>query len=520
MSSYLLPTKHQNKFSRSALRELIQCPLKEDVSLRKARIGFLSIFFFLLARPATGAAQDSQSQSLKLGAAVELALSNYPSVRASQAQAAAAEAGIDVARVAYLPRLDTVWQQNMATRNNVFGLLFPQSVVPPISGPQLDNQSMRGAAGSAGGLLFSWEPFDFGLRRANVELARAARKQAGAGVEVTRLDVAFAAADAFLGVIANDQIARAAQANVDRMGVFAKAVQALVDNELRPGVDASRANAELAAARNQLIQAQQEAEISQASLAEAIGQAGDPVTVDAGPLLTLPSPPSFDTPNFATHPLARAQAAILETAQARESALERSYFPRFNFQSAVFGRGTGARINGSFDNSNGWYPNTGNWAVGLQSVPANPRANSGGATTTLVGDVAEISYGTMAGEYDRYNQQRMVTITANIAGQDLGSVANEVNAAIQRAGEAPRGVTVNVRGQVPPMNQTLSGLQLGLLLAVVVIFLLLVANFQSVRVALVVLSTIPAVVTGVAVALWITGTTLNVQSFMGAIMAI
>ncbi len=156
----------------------------------------------------------------------------------------------------------------------------------------------------------------------------------------------------------------------------------------------------------------------------------------------------------------------------------------------------------------------------LQSVPANPQANSGGAATTLVSDVAEISYGAMAGEYDRYNQQRMVTITANIAGKDLGSVANEVNAAIARAGEVPRGVTVNVRGQVPPMNQTLSGLQLGLLLAVGAIFLLLVANFQSVRVALVILSTIPAVVTGVAVALWITGTTLNVQSFMGAIMAI
>src|SRR5262249_61526479 len=152
----------------------------------------------------------------------------------------------------------------------------------------------------------------------------------------------------------------------------------------------------------------------------------------------------------------------------------------------------------------------------LQSVPAIP----GGATKTLVGDVAEISYGAMAGEYDRYNQQRMVTLTANIAGKDLGSVANEVNAAIARAGEVPRGVTVNVRGQVPPMNQTLSGLQLGLLLAVAVIFLLLVANFQSVRVSLVILSTIPAVVTGVALALWVTSTTLNVQSFMGAIMPI
>jgi len=333
--------------------------------LRKARIGFLSICFFLLLRPATTAAQDSQLQQLRLDAAVELALRHYPSVRASQAQTAAAEAGIDVARTAYLPRVDMLWQQNLATRNNVFGLLFQQSVIPPISGPVLERSTLKGATGSAGGALLSWEPFDFGLRRANVELARASRNQAGAGVAVTRLDVAFAAADAFLGVIANEQLVRAAQATVDRMEVFARAVRKLVDSELRPGVDASRANAELAAARNQLIQAQQDAEISQATLAEAIGQAGAPVTTDAGPLLTLPSPLSSETPDFAAHPLARSQAASLESAQARERVLDRSYFPRFNLQSTVFGRGTGARIDGSFDNSKGLYPNTGNWAAGM-----------------------------------------------------------------------------------------------------------------------------------------------------------
>src|SRR5262249_52557956 len=316
--------------------------------------------------PVEATAQDSQSPPLKLNAAVDLALRNYPSVRASLAQAAAAEAGIDVARVAYLPRLDTLWQQNIATRNNVFGLLFPQLIIPQISGPVLERSSLKGATGSAGGALLAWEPFDFGLRRANVGLACAVRNQAGAGVAVTRLDVAFAAADAFLGVIANDQLVRAAQVSVDRMEAFAIAVQALVDSELRPGVDASRANAELAAARNQLVQAQQGAEISQAILAQAIGQAGAPVTVDPGPLLTLPPPPSpasFYTPDFTSHPLARAQAALLETAQARERVLDRSYFPRFNLQSAVFGRGTGARVDGSFDNSKGLYPNVGHSAV-------------------------------------------------------------------------------------------------------------------------------------------------------------
>lgn len=152
----------------------------------------------------------------------------------------------------------------------------------------------------------------------------------------------------------------------------------------------------------------------------------------------------------------------------------------------------------------------------VQSIPAMP----GGAQRPLVGDVAQIGYGTMVGEYDRYNQARMVTITANVEGADLGTAAAQVNAAIKRVGEAPKGIRIDMRGQVPQMQQTLAGLQLGLLVAVIAIFLLVTAYFQSVRIGLIVLSTIPAVIAGIAVALWLTGTTLNVQSFMGAIMAI
>jgi multidrug efflux pump subunit AcrB len=113
-----------------------------------------------------------------------------------------------------------------------------------------------------------------------------------------------------------------------------------------------------------------------------------------------------------------------------------------------------------------------------------------------------------------------VTLTANVSGQDLGRVSKQLDEAIQHAGVPPRGVKVAVRGQIGPMKQTLSSLGVGLLLAVLVIFLLLAANFQSMKLAFVVLSTIPAVVCGVIFMLLVTRTTLNVQSFMGAIMAI
>jgi multidrug efflux pump subunit AcrB len=155
----------------------------------------------------------------------------------------------------------------------------------------------------------------------------------------------------------------------------------------------------------------------------------------------------------------------------------------------------------------------------IESVEAIPVAQ-GDTRYPLVGDVATITEGTTIGQFDRYNQQRMVTITADVQGVDLGTAAREVESVIAGAGEVPRGASVMVRGQIAPMQQTLQGLETGLLLAIGAIFILLGAYFQSLRVAFMVVATIPAVIAGVLVALTIWGSTLNVQSFMGAIVSI
>ena len=138
----------------------------------------------------------------------------------------------------------------------------------------------------------------------------------------------------------------------------------------------------------------------------------------------------------------------------------------------------------------------------------------------LMRNVAKVTDTTVVGEVDRYNMQRMVTLNANIAGEDLGRVAHEVEEALKELGKPPRGVSLSLRGQVEPMEQMLSGLQRGFLLAVVVIFLLLTFNFQSVRLSLTVVSTVPAVASGVVTSLYLTHTSLNLESFMGAIMSI
>jgi multidrug efflux pump subunit AcrB len=152
----------------------------------------------------------------------------------------------------------------------------------------------------------------------------------------------------------------------------------------------------------------------------------------------------------------------------------------------------------------------------LRVVPVS----ANGTAHPLLGDVARIENGTIVGEYDRFNGQRMVTLSANVAGEDLGRAAAHVDEAIARAGAPPRGTTVAVRGQIAPMRETFRNIGAGLAVAIVVIFLLLAANFQSLRLAFVVVSTVPAALAGVVLMLAATGTTVNVQSFMGAIMAI
>jgi multidrug efflux pump subunit AcrB len=155
----------------------------------------------------------------------------------------------------------------------------------------------------------------------------------------------------------------------------------------------------------------------------------------------------------------------------------------------------------------------------IDSVQMIPVAR-GDSAYPLVGDVATIAEGTSIGQYDRINQQRMLTITADVNQVDLGTAAAQVQSAIAAVGSPPRGVTVAMRGQAAPMAQTLNGLETGLLLAIAAIFILLGAYFQSLRIAIVVMATIPAVLAGVLIALIVARDTLNVQSFMGAIVAL
>src|SRR5215471_8462789 len=137
---------------------------------------------------------SAQQTALTVEEAVNQALAKYPAVRSSLEQVSAAAAGIGLARTTYLPRADFLWQTDRATHNNVFGMTLPQPIISAISGPVLGANSLESVWGSAVGTLVQWEPFDFGLRRGTVELAASTRDRATAQVDVTKLQVAAAAA--------------------------------------------------------------------------------------------------------------------------------------------------------------------------------------------------------------------------------------------------------------------------------------------------------------------------------------
>jgi outer membrane protein TolC len=313
-----------------------------------------------------GANGRSDQESIELEEAVDFALKNYPAVRASLERVTAAQAGVGLARTTYLPRADTVWQTNRATDNNITGLLLPQSVIAPISGPVPATVSGRSAWGSAAGLLFSWEPLDFGYRGAKVDAARAVRNRADAEASLTRLDVAVATVNAYLTVLAAQQTVHAAEADVHRRETFSKAVRVLTDNQLRAGADASRADAEWARAKVNLARARQQEQVSRAALADILGMPDTSVEVREESLREPPPDASPQTTAVAAHPGAEAQHARVEEAGAQVHALDRAYFPKFYLQSSVYGRGSGLDPAGNFlGGSNGLGPDRGNWAAGV-----------------------------------------------------------------------------------------------------------------------------------------------------------
>ncbi|HKU24078.1 MAG TPA: TolC family protein [Candidatus Sulfotelmatobacter sp.] len=320
------------------------------------------------------AAQSNQAGSSETNAGeislidvVQTAERDYPQIHISQAELNASIADIRQARTAYLPRADALLQANRATRNNVFGTLLPQSTIPSISGPVINSNNAGSVWGSAAGVLVSWQPFDFGLRHANIQATRAAKDKADAALLNSRLEVGAAAADAFLSHVAAKETVRAASSAVENWNTLLKSIHALATAQLRPGADESRIEAELAMARTQLVYAREAEQDSKATLVKFLTSPPAELSLNSERLLTQ-LPPADEESGFssANHPLMKEQKAAIGQSAAQLRALERTWVPQFTLDGAASARGTGAETDGRrLPDWNGLAPNVQNYAAGF-----------------------------------------------------------------------------------------------------------------------------------------------------------
>jgi outer membrane protein TolC len=321
----------------------------------------------LLALPRISIAQDAGGGTLSLSAAVADAEKNYPSIQISQDDLNASAANIALARTAYLPRLDGVAQFNRGTRNNVFGSLLPQSIIPPMSGPVIGTNNSGSVWGSATGLLINWQPFDFGMRSARVRAAVAAKDQASAANQRTQLEVATASADAYLTVLAAMSTKRAASAAIDNWEILRTSIHALVSSQLRPGADESRIDAEKAAAVTELALADQAIANSEATLQRFLTGPIPRVLAEGKFLSEIPAVADMDAPLVLTdNPVMSERHAAVEQNASQLRSLERSWTPQFNLEAAAYARGTGAETNGQrLSGVGGLAPNVSNYVAGV-----------------------------------------------------------------------------------------------------------------------------------------------------------
>ncbi|SMB92525.1 outer membrane efflux protein [Hymenobacter roseosalivarius DSM 11622] len=315
---------------------------------------FVGAFLLLCTLPGLAQVPSPPPGPVSLPQALKLAQANFPQLRARQQQVTAADNRRRVIQTEALPQADAQLQGQFGTVNNIYGLFFPQSAVLPISGPAGTPAEYRGVFGSAGGLLFTWEPLSFGQRRARLGQAGAAVSEAQAGYDLALFQHQVHVVDVHLSQQYAEALIQAQAANLERAHVFYTSVRVLARSGLRPGVDTVLTQTEIAKAQIGLNNACEKAAVALLQLNALLGYPGPSVRIATPGLLTRPPAVSAPAPAApaaapAAHPLLAFSQAQVGVATAREQVARSAYAPRLNLFGSGFARGSGASLSGPAD---------------------------------------------------------------------------------------------------------------------------------------------------------------------------
>jgi outer membrane protein len=312
------------------------------------------------------------TRALSIRQAVDVALRNYPEIARKQFQLRAAQANIRLAKTQYLPNLNVDIQESAVTPNRIASVVMNNvsgfDTVPVDAGPSANRSSMRPEANNLQGLNFNWLLVDYGLRKANDRFAYADARVARAAVNLTKLDVAFAAADAYLDAVQAKQVINVATATLEHMEAAQLRARTLVAEGLRPGVEAAEWEYEVSRAKIGLIKAEENTQLSLVDLAEKLGTATHDIDILSDTLTRRPSARlRFNQPfDLTSHPLALQKSAEVSRWRAKQDVLDKAYRPHLWLNASVWGRGSGANasVNPIRSVAGGVLPQVFNYMVG------------------------------------------------------------------------------------------------------------------------------------------------------------
>jgi outer membrane protein TolC len=309
-------------------------------------------------------------QALTIKEAVAIALRNYPAISNRYFKLRAAKANVALAKTQYLPNLNFDIQEAAVTGNRVASTVMNNvsgfDTVPVDSGPSVRRTSLKPIVNNLQGLNLNCLLVDFGLRKANDNYAYADARCARADLDLTKLDVAFDAADAYLTAVCTKQIIRSATAALEHMEAANVRAKTLVAEGLRPGVDAADFDYEVSRTKIALIKAEKDRRLALVALAEKMGVAARDLDVISDSLITGPKLVKETAPfDLTGHPLALFKNAEINRWRAKQIVLDKAYKPHLWLNSSLWGKGSGDNSNPIKPVAGGVLPQVFNYMVGV-----------------------------------------------------------------------------------------------------------------------------------------------------------
>ncbi len=310
------------------------------------------------------------TRAVTIREAVDIALRNYPLISQKVFKLRAAQANVKLAKTQYLPNLNLDLQESAASSNRIASLVMNNvsgfDTVPVDTGPSATRRTYKPDVNNLQGLNFNWLLIDQGLRKSNDNFAYADARTARADINITKLDVAFEAADAFLDGVAAKQVIISANAALEHMEAADQRAKTLVAQGLRPAVDTADWDYEVAKTRIALIKAEKNTRLALVDLAEKMGIASQDVDIVSSPLIRSPLEIITHGPiDLTSHPLALFKTAEIERWRAKQVVLDKAYRPHLWLNSSVYGLGSNSNTNVIPKVAGGALPQVFNYMAGV-----------------------------------------------------------------------------------------------------------------------------------------------------------